>query len=174
MFLYLSREFNFQTSLVNCDCTCGRASSSPSPPSQLVPGKLPQRFYNAFGAAPASARSRFDLRSGKSRVNFALCFANRSSRSRSCQDLLAPPARVPTFVNLSLGRRKSADGLDVCANFEFGNSFYSSLVFYFWRILIFVFFVQGSEKNFLLFCNIITIYMFFLLEIYKIGIQIFN
>lgn len=107
MFLYLSREFNFQTSLVNCDCTCGRASSSPSPLSQLVPGKLPQRFYNAFGAAPASARSRFDLRSGKSRVNFALCFANRSSRSRSCQDLLAPPARVPTFVNLSLGGGKA-------------------------------------------------------------------
>lgn len=39
--------------------------------------------------------------------------------------------------------------------------------FYFWRILIFFrFFFIGTEKNFLLIYNIV--------EIYKIGIQIFN
>lgn len=146
MFLYLSREFNFQTSLVNCDCTCGRASSSPSPLSQLVPGKLPQRFYNAFGAAPASARSRFDLRSGKSRVNFALCFANRSSRSRSCQDLLAPPARVPTFVNLSLGGGKALMASMFVQISSLETPFIPPLVFYFWRVLIFVF-VRSRKRE---------------------------
>lgn len=74
MFLYLSREFNFQTSLVNCDCTCGPGDESRSG-SPTSSGKL-ARFYAPSGLP----RRRFDLRSGKSRVNFQPCFANGTSR----------------------------------------------------------------------------------------------
>lgn len=125
LFLYLSREFNFQTSLVNCDCTCGRASPSPL---QLVPGKLPpQRFY-----APSGLRQprRFDLRSGKSRVNFALCFANRSS-SRSRAKIYWLLLHVSRLLLTFWRMEEKRDGRSLrclCANFKLGNCFSSPLV----------------------------------------------
>lgn len=106
LFLYLSREFNFQTSLVNCDCTCGRASS-PSLPT--CSGKTTPKVLQRLRGRASLVAALIYVAGNRGLIS--PCVLRTGPLVLSCQDLLAPPC--PTSVNLSRGAGKTLMALSL-------------------------------------------------------------